>query len=384
MTSTPRFHTCATSAPSGVQLADSGASYIPRGMDVTPPLAPSATNPSPTSKPADVEAFLDRISSEHRRFIGALNEANRELTTDGQLIRVASIQTRLAQEFLDAQRAILRRRAETDVVVADIAAHADQESASIMSAARSRARIAAGDLPLPPPALGSLAAPLGRPVRPASPFDPVVSGDATESLARLIDGAFEPAEPDGVAARRQLRELLDAWWEAEKHEAKAAADDASARAAMLVHTAKIEAAEIARFGPPTAPPQTPTACSHPLPASLPSPIVSALDHTDHEHLDDVLAHLLDELDDGSAPELPEARAGVGDTGGFPPPTLPPARPAPAPSDSLNDRSAAPQEAFDRFWGGFGGTRTHRWTFPQFLLPAVAVVSVLALVLAVIG
>ena len=355
-------------------------------MDVTPPLAPSATNPSPHPLPAEVDLFLGRISREHQRFISALNDANRDLATVGQLTRVASIQTRLTQEFLDAQRAILKRRAETEAAVADIAAQADEESSAIMSAARSHARIAAVEGPFPPPALGSTAAPLGRPTRLAAPFVPVLSGDATESLARLIDGAFESAEPDGVAARRQLRELLDAWWEAEKQEAKAAADDASARAAMLVHTAKIEAGEIARFGPPTTEPQTPAAYRYHPSASLPAPIVNALDETDHEHLDDVLAHLLDELDlEPAEPELPEADADAdGDTMWCAPPPPPPAPSVAAPSDSLNDRSAAPQEAFDRFWGAFGGARTRRWLFPQFLLPAVAVVSVLALVLAVVG
>ena len=279
-------------------------------MDVTPPLAPSATNPSPHPLPIDVDQFLDRIGREHRRFICALNDANRDLATTGQLTRVASIQTRLTQEFLDAQRAILKRRAETDAVVADIAAQADEESSAIMSAARSRARIASVEPFFPRPHLDR------RPHRSAVRRGSCPrSGSATrtESLARLIDGAFESAEPDGVAARRQLRELLDAWWEAEKQEAKAATDDASARAAMLVHTAKIEAGEIARFAPPTTAPQAPADYSHRPSTSLPSPIVNALDETDHEHLDDVLAHLLDELDDDRAePELPEAGADASD------------------------------------------------------------------------
>ena len=55
-------------------------------------------------------------------------------------------------------------------------------------------------------------------------------------------------------------------------------------------------------------------------------------------------------------------------------------------DSLNDVTAAPQEAFDRFWGtltarGSGG---RDWLFVQVLFPAVAVIAVLALVLAVVG
>jgi hypothetical protein len=224
----------------------------------------------------------------------------------------------------------------------------------------------------------------------------VPATDASESLARLIDGAFEQAEPDGVVARRQLRELLDSWWEAEKQEAKAAVDDATARAAMRVHTAKIEAGEIAILVPPAATPQAPDVYRYQPPAALPAPMVSALDETDHEHLDDVLAHLLDELDSGPKVPVPpkasdETVADQTVAALLGTPWLPPALrssavapTSPAPTDSLHDRSDAPQEAFDRFWGAFGGAGTRRWMFPQLVLPAVAVVAVLALVLAVVG
>ncbi len=228
-----------------------------------------------------------------------------------------------------------------------------------------------------------------------TPSVPGSPGDASESLARLIDGAFEPSEPDGVAARRQLRELLDSWWEAEKQEAKAAADDAAARAAMRVHTATIEAGEIARFVPPSNSPQAPAVYRYQPPAALPTPMVAALDETDHEHLDDVLAHLLDELDVGpktlDLPERSDDDAVAVLLDALTPPVLPPPTSTggttptlPTPVDSLNDRSAEPQEAFDRFWGGFGVAGARRWMFPQLLLPAVAVVAVLAFVLAVVG
>ena len=234
---------------------------------------------------------------------------------------------------------------------------------------------------------------MGRPLPPVYPSVPVSPGDVSESLARLIDGAFEPAEPDGVVARRQLRELLDSWWEAEKQEAKAAADDAAARAAMRVHTARIEAGEIARFVPPSSSPETPTIYHYQPPAALPSPMVTALDKTDHEHLDDVLAHLLDELDDCPKPiDLPESSTDGASVlfDSLTPPRLPPPSTTeivtalPPRVDLLNDRSAEPQEAFDRFWGAFGGAGNRRWMFPQLLLPAVGVVAVLALVLAVFG
>ena len=361
-------------------------------MDATPPLAASEVIPSPRPVRGDVERYLVRVGKEHHRFVAALAEANRDLGSVGQLAKMASVQKRLTQEFLDAQRAILKRRAETDAEVADIVAAADVEAALVLRSARARARIAAGP-PLPPPVAGSWPAPLvGRPVPRVRPIDELASAEASESLARLIDGAFESAEPDGEVARRQLRDLLDSWWEAEKQEAKAAADDATARAAMTIHTAKIEAGEIARFVPPTTTPLDIEPYRHQPPAALASPMVRALDETDHAHLDDVLAHLLDELDtDANAPSLPETPrsadrddVALEDLFGAPPGGTAVAPSLPAPTDSLNDRSDAPQEAFDRFWTAFGGAGPRRWMYPQFLLPAVAVVSVLALVLAVVG
>ena len=366
-------------------------------MEVTPRLAPSETNQVLRPLPPDVDAYLARLGFEQRRFLTAIGEANRDLNgSTGQLTKVAAIQTRHAQEFLDAQRAIIKRRAETDADIVEIAENADRDADALLVAARSRACIAIGR-PLPAPATGSWAAPmtLALPLSVVRPSIVETPGGASESLARLIDGAFEPTEPDGVATRRQLRELLDAWWDAEKQEAKAAVDDAAARAAMRVHTAKIEAGEIARFGPPSPSLRAPAPYRYVAPTALSAPMVTALDAADHEHLDDVLAHLLDELDDRSsaqmwpAPAASDAAATELDD----PLTLwaLPAQPTSAalpvvapPADSLTDRTAAPQEAFDRFWGGFRGAGTPRWLFPQLLLPAMSVIAVLALVLAVIG
>ncbi len=363
-------------------------------MDVTPPLAPSETNQVLRSLPPEVDAYLARLGFEQRRFLTAIGEANRDLSgSAGQITKVAAIQARLTHEFLDAQRAIIKRRAETDAEIAEIAENADRDAAALLVAARSRACIAIGR-PLPSPSTGSWAAPLPLPVPTVRPSIAESPGRASDSLVQLIDGAFEATEPDGVAARRELRGLLDAWWEAENQEAKAAVDDAAARAAMYVHVAKVEAGEIARFGPPSTTTEAPAVHRYQAPTALPTPMVSALDATDHAHLDDVLAHLLDELDDHPSPRLWPAPAGsdAPDTTLDDPTELwavpvhaKDAAPAVAPpADSLNDRTAAPQEAFDRFWGSFGVPGNRRWMFPQLLLPAVSVIAVLALVLAVIG
>jgi hypothetical protein len=290
----------------------------------------------------------------------------------------------MTQEFLDAQRAIVRRRAETEAAIITIAADAEAESEAVIDRARSEAAIVLG-APVPPPAHGvDISAPVQPPTggEATSPIElapPSPTGRAAElaapqvvdeSLAVLIDNLFESSEPDGVAARRELRALLDGWWSVENQEAQAAIDDAHARAAMRLHLARVEAGELARFAPPcadapAAPMYTPSSSS-----ALPAPIESALDAADHEHLDDVLAHLLDSLE----PAATEDRTVVI--------ALP--DPVPTPPDSLNDRTAAPQEAFDRFWGTFGAAGSRSWLLPQLLLPAVTVIAVLALVLAVVG
>ncbi len=372
-------------------------------MDLTPPLAPSDSNAIRVGLSEPVNVYLARLADQQTRFLAAWTDANRSLhPSSGKVAKLASIHVRLTQEFLDAQRAIVRRRAETDAVIATIAADTASESAALLDAARSGAAIAVGTS-FPPPAAtadGSamlmsapvpstltnpdLAAltppcPMGQAVRLAAP------GIDDGCLAQLIDGLFESSEPDGVAVRREMRELLDGWWSAENSEAQAAIDDAHARAAMHLHLAQVEADELARFAPPS-----PRSLEQPIytprsSTALPAPFVSALDGTDHEHLDHVLAHLLDSLGpektgaaDGSAKNEPGTATWD--------PALTPRLPdlEPSPPDSLNDRTAAPQEAFDRFWGTFSAPGSRWWFFPQLLLPAVTVIAVLALVLAVIG
>jgi hypothetical protein len=356
-------------------------------MDLTPPLAPSEPKSIRVGLPAPVDAYLARLADEQARFLAAWTDANRSLhPSSGQVAKVASIQLRLTREFLDAQRAIVRRRAETDVAITAVANDVARESAALLDAARLRAPSATGTQ-LPPPGGGAPALTTRRPPAfepPSATERRVPPSIDDEYLARLIDGVFESTEPDGVAARRELRELLDRWWRVENQEAQAAIDDANARAAMHLHLARLEADDLAPWAPTsTGAPLPPASVARPS-GGLPAPLVSALDATDHEHLDDLLAHLLDELEPADSTDAPaspdESQAAA--VGRLSPPRLP--DPTPAPPDSLNDRTAAPQEAFDRFWGTFTMPRPRTWLFPQLLLPAVAVIAVLALVLAVMG
>lgn len=387
-------------------------------METTPRRAGHDLSDASPGLPTAADVYLEQLSKEQTRFLGALAEANTMLAgPTSQLARVAAVQARLAQEFLDAQRAIIRRRAETEATVVGIAASADAEADGLFASAR-HASVAVSAAPAYP-------APTGSPVMKPAPFTSLMPGAHAgtpqtrpgictsadvESLARLIDGAFEGAEPDGTAMKRQLRDLLDEWWRVENQEDKAAIDDANARAAMRVHAATVESNQIVQavavrqeFAAPR--------FTYAPPKHLP-PLVAALDTTNQEDLDDMLSSLLDALD---APiGLPEAVVdpivefapifATSQVAIDPIPALPLAPPVAGSvpvllanplanealpygrPDSLNDETAAPQEAFDRFWGTLTGRgpRGRDWVFVQVLFPAVAVIAVLALVLAVVG
>jgi hypothetical protein len=219
----------------------------------------------------------------------------------------------------------------------------------------------------------------------------------------MIDGAFEATEYDGAAMRRQLRELLDNWWRVENQEDKAAIDDATARAAMRVHVASVESEQISQA---VAVREEFSGHRYSYEPRRHVLLVDALETATHEDLDSMLSSLLDALDapvrlpeydvaseHDVAPEADEpadTRRSRFDQdpsmSNSPVPTLPPPTIPQARADSLNDESAGPQEAFDHFWeslvGGRAGTR--EWVFVQVLFPAVAVIAVLALVLAVAG
>ena len=365
-------------------------------MDVSPPLAQSPHDPTEVIVPRSVQAYLARLGDEQAQFLAALADANRSVhPSHGQVAKLVCLQLRLTQEFLDAQRAILKRRAQTDATVAAIATDAAIAADALVAEARTRTEIvgdasnpegpSADDRPVPTDsAIGP--APATAALTASTPFEVDEVGANGELdhdvLAELIDGAFEPSEPDGVAARRDLRELLDGWWRVENQEATAAIDDANARAAMHLHLARVEVNELESLAMPSPGAEPGDLYLHRPMSALSTPLVAALDATDHEHLDDVLLHLLDALEP-AAPVEPVSQP-ADSSEGLSVFIDPPRLPALLATDSLNDSSAAPQEAFDRFWGAFSPGVGRTWVFPQLLLPAVAVVGALVAVLAVVG
>ncbi len=357
----------------------------------------------------EVEAFFDRLTREQARFVDAVAQARQLLEGEpGQLVKTAALQARLTQQFLDAQRSILRGRADADVKVARIAEDADADADAIVVVANRQVADRGGPIgDVPTARAGGAASPVavrtfelanhrGSPSAADAQADHrsvrqqiaelgaavVRTSDEADSLASVIDAAFELDDPDGAKPERQLRALLEDWWQSELHEAKAAVDDAQARAAMRRHVARIEAGEIIETARALHGTAEPVAATIEPATMLPEAIVSALNVVDHQDLDSLLAYLVEALtDDPSEPQ--ESRSGEAAA-------IAAARPSPAAlvAEQPEVGSAASEEAFDRFWGAGSAHAAQwvvrRWIFVQVLRPIVTVVAALALVLAWIG
>ena len=226
-------------------------------MDITPrSVIEDLVETSPETSSLAAE-YLDSLSREQARFLSATGEWRRRLADDdGQLAAVAALHGRLTQQFFDAQRAILRRRAETDARVRLINERSEAESDQLMdpdsrdiiedhetgelSYARldvldggdDDGRVDADDIDDDDRSVRQQIADLVATV--------VRSGDDADSMAEVINDAFIPDEPDGAGAKRALQAVLDRWWESENQESRAAIDDATARAAMRFHLAMVQ------------------------------------------------------------------------------------------------------------------------------------------------
>jgi hypothetical protein len=396
-----------------------------------PPVAvDERSSERPAERSAAADSFVAQLTKEQERYLAAYGDARQVLERDpGQLSAIVAVQGRLTRQFFDAQRSLIRRRAETDYKVGAIGRDAASEAdAIVISAETARARAAL----LAPPS--TLAVPVGAPVvldppvvslggrtsfpPPPPGRDPFLSGpipivggprplndeiagittaavrsaDDAESLAQVIDEAFASTEPDGVAAERQLRELLDQWWRVEQEDERAAVDDATARAAMHLHLARVRAAALApavafpRAVAPAlqAPAVATVAWLPPPPATpelLPDPVAAALSGADHGNLDAVLASLLDHWEPAAAR----------DGAGLAPPS---ASWLVSTSEPLTDgdeptTQISAEEAFERFWGRGAQVEApavtkRRWLFPQLLVPAATVVAVLSILMLIIG
>lgn len=373
-----------------------------------------------------VEAFFARLAGEQTRFLDAMTEARRDLRSEpGQLAKAAALQGRLTQQFLDAQRSILRGRAEVDAIVARIVDDTEAEAAALIVTAHAQAanlrtigdalaaahtgdRMPIAEAQIDGPSMVGVSSLelVGAGLRGTDTPGARVEGNhrsvrqeiaelgavvvrtnaEADSLASVIDAAFELDDLDGARAERQLRSLLDDWWMAEGHEGKAGVDDAHARAAMRLHVARIEAGEIletARAGGGIAQP-----AAEPIeqPTMLPPWLVTAFDTVDDAGLDSLLGSLLEALGDPhsdcSASEPCDDHAAAANVAdqlsvvGF------------EENATVAGGAVTEEDAFVRFWGTGSAHRTRRearrWVFVQVLRPMAAVVAAVTLALAWIG
>lgn len=370
-------------------------SYCPKGMNpplATPPAAPLAA--PKIDLDADVARFFAVMKQEQARFLHAFATARGGIGDGhGQLAQISAIQCRLTRQFFDAQRLIMERRAEVDAEVARIAAETEEHANVVLAAAV--ANVAAGAFPPPSPderhdALGVPDASLERTTRQALHALSVLAMRTqhdTAALEQVINDAFEPAEPDGARAERELQRLLDEWWEHERNEGRALVEDARARAAMRLHLAHIEACEIAGSAAPAeATPIAPVAAEASVAPSamslLPAALVDALDSATPDTLDTALASMTAALATPTvAPSID--RADNGDV-------LFRLERAAAAATAAPDGPSPSADHFQQFWTpaptveSDESSLSFRSLWWRVVFPITAVTSTLAIVLAVVG
>jgi len=366
---------------------------------MNPPLATPMA--APANAPgidldADVARFFATMKQEQARFLHAFATARGEIGDGhGQLAHISAIQCRLTRQFFDAQRLIMERRAEVDAEVARIAAETEDHANVVLAAAV--ANVAAGAFPPPVPgerhdALDDPAGAMERTTRQALHALSVLAmrtqHDAV-ALEQVINEAFEPAEPDGARAERELQRLLDEWWEHERNEGRALVEDARARAAMRLHLAHIEACEIAGQQPvvdaasveaPT--PDAPAAS--PAVSLLPASLLDALDSASPDTLDATLASLAASL----ATPLPAPTLDRADNGDV---LFRLERAAAAATPTVTaEAPAVGADHFQQFWTPAptveqaDASLSLKSLWWRIVFPITAVTSTLALILALVG
>lgn len=379
----------------------------------------------PVRRSPAVAAFLAALQQEQERYLSTVQHAVSALRNEtGQMPCLAATHGRLTQQLFDAQRLILARRAAADAEVAHVARLTEVDAIALVKAAQ-RAGVTSGQNATGPArrALAVVESELGASRSPrqeiAALGRTVVQSMAdAEALARVIDDAFEPDEPNGAVAQRQLTALLDEWWASENQEGRAAIDDAHARAAMRMHIAKIQAEEALGRQLPTYsvvadavtaevpvimadtldPERVPPVAAAPL-RLLPARMSAVLDTADTTDLDSLLANLSASLD---RPRSSPSGVAAVQAGPRSPATVTTidapiaTSQAPRQVDGLTIRLDQPvievangsEDAFRRFWTkGHTATEAKRslgWIPLHVVVPMAAAMSAIALLMAWIG
>lgn len=272
----------------------------------------------------EVGSYLTMVSRAQDEYVDALANATAFLTDRAAgLATEAALQARLAQQFVDAQRSVLRCWADTDAKVQRITETASLEAAML-------------------------------------------------GLA----GGFvtEPHVAERSAAEHDLRRLLDRWWAEARAECGAAIELAQAESAQWVEVARLSAGTSADAQPDDATDHDDDA-SHAV-APLPPVLAGVLDAVAGGSLVDLLDELaaLLEQDDTDLDEIDVAA----------PVTVEGLSPC-APSAAVITLTA--QDGFDRFWGQHRAPapqRESRHVVRDAVIPMMVVALVLVIVLSLIG
>ncbi len=226
---------------------------------------PSRVGDLPAGASAEADAFLKTLRLEQARFLDAIRAASSLLSRNsGQMAFVAATHSRLTNQFFDAQRLIMTRRAEID---AEIDAEIERGAAPTTFGATTA--IAAVD-----PRAGTVA--------------DVMDRDAAEAST-------------AVAQQSHLASLLDGWWVDANQQGQA--EIARAQATMRRHMAESEARSVRETSttceaqrPPLPPPIVTKPLGNEPSRGLPAPILAILDKADSVNLQTLLGMLADSLD----------------------------------------------------------------------------------------
>jgi hypothetical protein len=278
-----------------------------------------------------VNAYFETLRREQTRFLEAVERARSLLGSDsGQLAQVTATQGMLTRQFLDAQRSIMKRRAQVDAEVGGIVKEA-------------------------------------------------------ASLSTVLVGAFEADHPAYTNAQQQLATLLDDWWHAENVRGRTVLD--AAQAATRHNGQENEAATSQAALPPPKPddecadlaPPVRLAPSVPLaPPSLPAPLVITLDDAKATDLVSLCAGIADSPQSSGATR-PDLRIAPADDLVIR---------LDLPTSVASTRGAS-EETFGEFWGERRhprptGTGTTKWVAAHILLPVTVLTSALCVVMTLIG
>lgn len=258
---------------------------------------------SAASARLETEFFFDALRCEHERVLAAVRRAGSHLDpSPGTLAEYSAAHARLLQRFLDAQRGLLRRRAESDRVVNVVRTESEEAARSALAAAHAEAVARMMRRALVAAHSGNDAHPLlaewDRLDAADEAFGPMSGYLDVGGFNRIIDEELPRQVVEADEMFTQLNQLLEQWWQSEQRQAGEQVDLAARRAALLDRLVTIEANEIVEAAGPV-----PADLDHeptgdlPQTVALPVDLLAVFEQTDVDALEDLLAGCVALLDD---------------------------------------------------------------------------------------